>query len=79
MSKEHLIKEGPMGTSHVPAPDIIPPDAKRLSFSTKSFEFYFHKNNGKRTLYIYVTNYHPGILVAPLEKLLQLVKYLKIA
>jgi len=79
MSGEDFIKEGPVGTAHFPATNIIPPDAKKLSFSTKSFEFYFHKNNGKRTLYIYVTSYHPGILVAPLEKLAQFLHYLKIA
>ncbi len=79
MQEEHLIKEGPMGTAHFPATNIIPPDAKKLSFSTKSFEFYLHKNNGKRTLYIYVTNYHPGILLLPLEKLAQLLHYLKVA
>jgi hypothetical protein len=76
MSEEHKIKEGPPGTSSSPADNIIPPGAKRLPFSTRSYDFYFYRQNGTATIYIDITDYHPGILMVPLEKLISAIKYL---
>ena len=69
--------EGPAGSSHQPAANIIPTGAKRLPFSTGSYAFYAHKKGRKTTLYIQAIDYHAGILTIPLAQLQALVKYLK--
>ena len=74
---ETKIREGPSGTATHPAMDIIPPDAKLLPFSPSGYAFYLHKQEGEATLYIKTLSYHPGILAIPLEKLEQLIEYLK--
>ncbi|HEC79277.1 MAG TPA: hypothetical protein ENI34_09100 [candidate division WOR-3 bacterium] len=71
------IIEGPSGTSRTPALNIIPLTAQPLSFRTKSFAFYVNRNNDGITLYIKTTDYHPGILAVPLERLEKLIDYLK--
>ncbi len=74
---ESKIREGPAGTPTRPAMDIIPPDAKRLPFSTGGYDFYFHEQEGKMTIYINTSSYHPGVLALPLEKLEEMIRYLK--
>jgi hypothetical protein len=71
------IKEGPAGSSRQPAENIVPSGAKKLPFSTGSYDFFAHKKGRKITLYIQTTDYHAGILEIPLLKLQELVKYLK--
>ncbi len=74
---ETEIKEGPVGGSRRPALNIIPPGAKKLPFSTGSYDFYALKKGRKVTLYVQATDYHAGILTIPLSELTKLVKYLK--
>jgi hypothetical protein len=77
MFQEKKIREGPRGTSRIPAGNIIPPEARLLPFRTNSYEFYIHRNNGHVTLYINIIDYHPGILAVPLKKLAELINYLR--
>lgn len=77
MAGKRKIREGGRGGSRLSAENIIPTDAKRLSFQTESFEFFVHKSHGHTTLYIQTTAYHPGILEVPVEKLVELIKYLE--
>ncbi|KPK73218.1 hypothetical protein AMJ87_02370 [candidate division WOR_3 bacterium SM23_60] len=74
---ETKIREGPSGTATHPAMDIIPSDAELLPFSTSGYAFYLHKHEGKVTFYIRTLSYHPGVLAIPLEKLEEMIKYLK--
>ena len=76
MNQESRIREGPHGTSTTSAVNIIPPDAQLLPFKTYSYEFYIHRNNGSITLYVNVTDYHPGILAIPLKKLAEFINYI---
>ena len=71
------IKEGPAGSSRQPAENIIPSGAKKLPFSTGSYDFYAYKKGRRITLYIQTTDYHAGILAIPLPKLQELIKYLR--
>jgi len=79
MAQDPLIKEGAQGTSKTPAQNIVPQDAAKLPFETPSYEFYFHNKNGQKTLYVKSISYHPGILKVPLEKLAELIAFLRIA
>jgi hypothetical protein len=74
---ETRIREGPKGSSHTSAADIIPYDAVRIPLSTCSYAFYLHKKEGKATLYIKTLSYHPGILAVPLEKMEEMIQFLK--
>lgn len=79
MIKQRIIKEGLPGTSRMSPQNIVPANASKLSFQTPSYEFYFHDNDGQKTLYINLTSYHPGILEIPLEKLEELITFLRVA
>ncbi len=74
---ETRIREGPKGSSHTTAADIIPPDAVRIPLTTCSYAFYLHKKEGKATLYVKTLSYHPGILAIPLEKMEEMIQFLK--
>lgn len=76
MIKKRVIKEGRSGTSRHPAQNIIPQDAEKLPLQTPSYEFYYHNEDGQKTLYIQAVSYHAGILSVPLEKLSDLVVFL---
>lgn len=71
------IYEGRRGTSRVSAENIIPPDAEKLAFETRSYEFYVHRIHDRVTIYLHTTDYHPGILSIPLEKLFEFIRYIK--
>lgn len=79
MAKNRMIKEGAQGTTRIPAQNIVPPTAVKLSFQTPSYEFYFNNCHGQKTLYINTVTYHPGILQIPLEKLEELIAFLRVA
>ncbi|UCC12779.1 MAG: hypothetical protein JSW02_04435 [candidate division WOR-3 bacterium] len=70
------IREGGRGNSRHPPENIVPFDATKLEFSTESYDFYYHKKSGDVTLYVVVTNYHPGMLAVPVKKLKEVIKYL---
>ncbi len=74
MTDEQGIKEGARGGYKFPAEKIIPKDAKFL-FSTDSFDFFYSKENKK--LYLKTTNYHTGELEISLNKLEELVNFLR--
>lgn len=71
------IREGARGNSRHPPENIIPADATKLEFSTESYDFYYHKKNGDVTLYVIVTDYHPGMLAVPVKKLKEVIGYLE--
>lgn len=71
------IREGARGNSRHPPDNIMPADAVKLEFSTESYEFYYHKVNGEVTLYVIVTDYHPGMLAVPVKKLKEVIRYLE--
>jgi hypothetical protein len=71
------IREGARGNSRHPPENIVPPDATKLGFSTESYDFYYHKKKGDVTLYVVVTDYHPGMLAVPVKKLKEVIKYLE--
>jgi hypothetical protein len=79
MAQDRLIKEGAQGTARTPAQNIVPQDAAKLPFETPSYEFYYHNKNGQKTLYVISISYHPGILEVPLEKLAELIAFLRAA
>jgi hypothetical protein len=74
---ETRIREGPKGGARRPAKDIIPHDAVRLPLTTSSYAFYFHQKEGKTTLYVKTQSYHPGILAIPLDKMEEMIQFLK--
>lgn len=74
---ETRIREGPKGGARRAAQDIIPHDAVRIPLTTCSYAFYLHKKNGKATLYVKTLSYHPGILAIPLEKMEEMIRFLK--
>lgn len=74
---ETRIREGPKGGSRRSAEDIIPHDAVRIPLTTCSYAFYLHKKEGKATLYVKTMSYHPGILAIPLEKMEEMIRFLK--
>ena len=76
---KRVIFEGGRGASRVSAENIIPPDAEKLSFETRSYEFYIHRTHGHVTIYIQTTDYHPGILSIPIEKLIEFIQYIQIS
>jgi hypothetical protein len=71
------IREGARGNSRHPPENIVPSEAIKLEFSTDSYDFYYCKSNGGVTIYVVVTNYHPGQLAVPVEKLKEVIKYLE--
>ena len=73
---ERRIFEGGRGASRISAENIIPSNAEKLTFHTRSFEFYVDTTDGQVTLYIQTTDYHPGILAIPLEKLTEFISYI---
>ena len=77
MAKKSKIKEGPEGGARFTAESIIPQDAKKFPFSTKSYEFYFHRKKDKAAIYINTISYHPGQLEIGLDKLEEMIKYIK--
>jgi hypothetical protein len=77
VADKDMIREGPRGSSRIPAANIIPAGAKKLPFSTNSYEFYYHKTGKKSALYVKIIDYHPGILEVPLSKLEEMLQYLK--
>ncbi len=79
MAQDRLIREGAQGTSKTPAQNIVPQNAAKLPFETPSYEFYFYNKNGQKTLYVRSISYHPGILKVPLEKLAELIAFLRTA
>ena len=74
---KRAIYEGGHGASRVSAENIIPPDAEKLAFQTRSYEFYIHRRNGRVTIYIQTTDYHPGILSIPIEKLIEFLHFIQ--
>ena len=70
-----FIYEGARGASRVAAENIIPRDAEKIAFETRSYEFYIHRSGDQVTIYIHTTDYHPGILAIPVEKLIEFLKY----
>ena len=74
---KRTIFEGGRGASRVSAENIIPPDAEKIAFETRSYEFYVHRIPDRITIYLHTTDYHPGILSIPLEKLLEFIRYIK--
>jgi hypothetical protein len=77
MTKTNNIREGFSGGARFPAKNIIPDEAEKLPFSTKSYEFYLYKKGQKAVIYIKTISYHPGILEVPLSKLEEMIEYLK--
>jgi len=77
MAKKYKIREGPGSGARFTAESIIPRDAEKLPFSTKSYEFYFHRKKDKTAIYINTISYHPGQLEIPLGKLEETIKYIK--
>jgi hypothetical protein len=77
MIGKRMIREGAQGTSRIPAQNIIPQGAEKLTLETRSYAFYYHHKKGQKTLYIQSTSYHPGILSVPLEKLGELIAFLQ--
>jgi len=75
---KRTIYEGARGSSRIPARNIIPPDAKKIAFETRSYEFYICQRDDHVTIYVQTTDYHPGILAIPLEKLIEFVRYAQI-
>lgn len=73
----NAIREGARGNSRHPPENIIPRGSTKLEFSTNSYEFYYHKANGEITIYVVVTDYHPGMLAVPAKKLKEVIKYLE--
>ena len=73
---KRFIYEGARGASRISAENIIPPDAEKLTFETRSYEFYIHRHGSQITIYMQTTDYHPGILSIPLEKLVDFVHYI---
>lgn len=71
------IREGARGNSRHPPENIMPPDTTKLEFSTDSYEFYYHKKNGEVTIYVIVTDYHPGMLAVSVNKLKEVLEYLE--
>lgn len=71
------ITEGARGNSRHPPENIIPSGAKKLEFSTESYEFYYHNVNGEIIIYVIVTDYHPGMLAVPVKKLREVIEYLE--
>jgi hypothetical protein len=76
---KRVIREGARGSSHVSAENIIPPDAEKLTFETRSYEFFIHRCGSHTTIYVQTTDYHPGILAIPLEKLIEFVHYIMLS
>jgi hypothetical protein len=76
---KRVIFEGGRGASRVSAENIIPPDAEKIPFQTRSYEFYVHRIHGRVTIYIVTTDYHPGILSVPVEKLIEFMQYVQVA
>lgn len=74
---KRVIYEGGRGASRVAAENIIPPDAEKIPFQTRSFEFYVHRTSDRITIYVQTTDYHPGILSIPLEKLIKFIQYVE--
>jgi len=77
MKENSKISEGSRGGPRFSAENTIPAGAKKLPFSTNSYEFYFYKKGKKAVIYIRILDYHPGILKVPLNKLEEMIKYLK--
>jgi hypothetical protein len=71
------IYEGARGASRISAENIIPPDAEKITFETRSYEFYVHRSGDQVTIYIHTTDYHPGILAIPVEKLIDFIDYIR--
>lgn len=76
---KRVIHEGARGSSRISAENIIPPDAEKLTFETRSYEFYIHRSGSQLTIYVKSTDYHPGILTIPLEKLIDFIHYVMIS
>ena len=74
---ETRIREGPKGGSRTTAADIIPHDAVRIPLTMCSYAFYLHKSEGKATLYVKTLSYHPGILAIPLDKMEEMIQFLR--
>ena len=74
---ETRIREGPKGSSRTSAEDIIPHDAVRIPLTTCSYAFYLHRKEGRATLYVKTLSYHPGILAIPLEKMEEMIRFLR--
>lgn len=74
---ETRIREGPKGGSRTTAADIIPHDAVRIPLTTCSYAFYLHKKEGTATLFVKTLSYHPGILAIPLDKMEEMIQFLK--
>lgn len=76
---KRVIHEGRRGASRVSAENIIPSDAQKISFETRSYEFYVHRIRDRVTIYVQTTDYHPGILSIPLEKLVEFIRYIRVS
>lgn len=72
-----MIEEQRQNRSTFPITAIIPRNAVKLSFNTESFDFYINEDADGKTLYLYVTSYHPGVLSIPISKLKEFIKYIE--